>query len=524
MTILSPQVIDQSAQGDLRNPEANYRAIFNAVNDAIFVHDLKTGEILDANQQACEMYGWTIEEIRTLSVGDLSADDPLYSNESALALITKAASEDGPQLFEWRAKDKSGRLFWVEVNLKRSLLNNHEILLAVVRDRSVRKRVMDELRQSERRFEKAFCANPQPMSLTTIADGRYLDVNNSFLSISGYERDEVIGRTSLELNIWESPERREDFIRELLTSGSVCNVEMKFRTKDQNFRTFLSSAEQLQIGGENCVLVASSDITELRQAEELAHQNILALSGKLIQAQEEERRRVARELHDDLSQKMALLSIELEYIYRHANMGEDELRGAVHNLMSDADAIAEDIHRISHQLHPSKLDNLGLVKAVKGFAQEFSAHYQLRIDFREQNVPRRLPPDVSLCAFRIIQESLRNVVKHSGAREAEVFLEKTDSLLKLCVSDSGGGFDTLSDKMINGLGFIAMRERLRSVGGKLSICSQPAGGTRIEAFIPLKEETDGGFLSGIVAESSSRNNSINHEQGFSMSDTTMEGL
>ena len=504
-----------------KKPAANYEAIFNAANDAIFVHDPKTGKILDANKHACEMYGWTIEEIRRLSVGDLSADDPLHANESALDLLEKAASGSEPYLFEWRAKDRTGHTFWVEVNLKRAGLNNKEVVLAVVRDISSRKRMMDDLRQSEQRFAKAFLANPQPMSVTTIADGRYLDVNDSFLSISGYLRDEVIGHTSLELGVWEPPERREEFIEELLTSGSIRNSEMLFRTKGGLFRTFLSSAEQLKIGGIDSVLVASSDITDLRAAERAAHQTLLELGGRLIQAQEEERKRVARELHDDLSQKMALLSIELDYVSRHATMPEAELRAKMQDLMAAAEDISEDLHRISHQLHPSKLDHLGLVKATKNFAAEFAAHYDLKISVHENGLPTRLPGDESLCAFRIIQEALRNVAKHSGAREAAVSLEKEDQMLRVRVCDSGHGFDTLSDEITNGLGFIGMRERLRSVGGKLSIYSEPMLGTRIEAFIPLKDES---VPAEFAAERIRRSTSMTLQQLFSITDTTLEAV
>ena len=503
-------------------PAANYEAIFDAANDAIFVHDAKTGKIIDANKQACEMYGWTNEEIRRLSVGDLSADDPLESNESARVLLEQAASGFEPFLFEWRAKDRAGRAFWVEVNLKRSVLNNREVVLAVVRNISLRKRLMDDLRQSEQRFAKAFIANPQPMSVTTAAEGRYVDVNDSFLAISGYRRDEVIGRTSLELRIWETPKQRAEFMRELLTSGSVRNAEVLFRARDGSVRIFLSSAEQLRVGGVDCVLVASSDITDLRKAERAAHQTLLELGGRLIQAQEEERKRVALELHDDLSQKMALLSIELDYVSRHATMPEAELRAKMHDLMADAEDISEDVHRISHQLHPSKLDHLGLVKATKNFIAEFGAHYDLQINFHENGLQARLPGNESLCAFRIIQEALRNVAKHSGAREAEISLEKQDRMLKVRVCDSGHGFDTLSDKITNGLGFIGMRERLRSVGGKLSIYSEPLRGTRIEAFIPLPDEANPS--PEIPADKTRPSASITMQQLFNLTETTLEEI
>lgn len=470
--------------------EANYRAIFDAANDAIFVHEIETGRILDVNQRMCELYGVTVEEARQLTVDDLSANEPPYSTQEAVHWIREAAAGK-PQLFEWIARDKSGRFFWVEVNLKLAKLNNREVMLAVVRDISVRKRALEELHESEQRFAKVFNSNPQPLSITTVRDGRYLNVNDSFLAISGYEREELIGHTSLELKIWETPKQREKFIDELLAAGSVRNFETGFRTKQGDFRTFLSSAEQLVIDGEQCLLVASSDITELRIAENVARQQLRDLSAKLIQAQEDERSRVARELHDGLSQKMALLSIELEYISRHADMGETKLRASMESMRSDAEEISDDIHRISHQLHPSKLDHLGLVKATKSFIQEFSEYYRLEIDFRDIPLLTRLPKDLELCAFRIIQESLRNVVKHSRANRAAVNLGQSDQMLSIVVTDSGCGFDSLSDKTSSGLGFIGMRERLKAVGGKLSIFSEPNHGTRVEALIPIaKAEGD----------------------------------
>jgi PAS domain S-box-containing protein len=131
-----------------------------------------------------------------------------------------------------------------------------------------RKQAEDSLRESEERFGKAFRVNPQPMSVTTLADGVYIDVNESFLSMCGYERKEVIGRSSLELRIWETPECRADFVRQLMERGALVNVETKFRTRDGSFRWLLSSAERLDLGGVECLLVASSDITERMQAQQ----------------------------------------------------------------------------------------------------------------------------------------------------------------------------------------------------------------------------------------------------------------
>ncbi len=228
------------------------------------------------------------------------------------------------------------------------------------------------------------------------------------------------------------------------------------------------------------VLVNSTDITRTRQTEE----TLRDLGGRLITAQEEERSRVARELHDDLNQRMALLSVELEQLSQRMPASQSNLRSSINNVWERAQEISSEIHRVSYQLHPSKLDHLGLVAAVKSLCQELAAHHEIRISFREKGCSGPFPKDVTLCLFRIVQESLRNVIKHSGAREAKVTLEGTGPVIHLSVSDTGRGFDAGSLESKSGLGLISMRERLRLVGGVISIHST-AHGTKIEVSVPL---------------------------------------
>jgi signal transduction histidine kinase len=182
---------------------------------------------------------------------------------------------------------------------------------------------------------------------------------------------------------------------------------------------------------------------------------------------------------------MALLSIELEQLGQKIPERQSELRNGVENLRTKAREISMEIHRLSYQLHPSKLDHLGLATALKSFCEELYTSQGLEIEFVYRGFPATLPKDVTLCVFRIAQEALRNIVKHSGTREALVVLERTDSEVSLCVSDTGCGFDTGSDKMKSGLGFISMTERLRLVGGEICIHSQPSWGTQIDVSIPL---------------------------------------
>ena len=222
------------------------------------------------------------------------------------------------------------------------------------------------------------------------------------------------------------------------------------------------------------------DITERKRTEEA----LVSLSGRLINAQEDERKRIARELHDDLNQRMALLSIELEQLGQRIKKPRG-LRSLVHNLQTKAKEISAEIHRLSYRLHPSKLDHLGLAAAVTSLCEELSEGRGLKIEFQQKGFPAAVPKDVSLCVFRIAQESLRNCVKHSGARRARVLLEKAEASLRLSVSDDGCGFDTESGAMKKGLGFTSIRERLRLVGGDALIYSRPAAGTRIVVSVPL---------------------------------------
>lgn len=209
------------------------------------------------------------------------------------------------------------------------------------------------------------------------------------------------------------------------------------------------------------------------------------LSGQLISVQEAERQRIARELHDNLSQRMALLSIELQQLDQALPKRKSALRTCIRDMWARAQEISAEMNRLSYQLHPSKLEHVGLVAAVQDLCAEVSEHQTLKVEFRHQGFPAALPKDVALCIFRIVQESLHNVIRHSGARKALVVLTKADHTVHLCVSDGGRGFDVESTRSKGGLGLISMHERLRLVGGEFSVCSQPSRGTEVNASVPL---------------------------------------
>lgn len=226
------------------------------------------------------------------------------------------------------------------------------------------------------------------------------------------------------------------------------------------------------------------DVSERKRAEEA----LKDLGGRLIAAQEEERRRVARDLHDDFNQRLAVLSLELEQLGRKIEKPLN-LRESVRRLQAQAQEIAAEIHRLSYKLHPSKLDHVGLATAVKSLCAELTESGKLKVNFHQTGFPAALDKDVTLCVFRIAQEGLRNCVKHSRAESVRVVLTKTGNAVRLMVSDNGCGFNTKTALMEKGLGFISMKERLHLLGGEMNVYSKPLRGTRIEISVPLKSES-----------------------------------
>jgi signal transduction histidine kinase len=234
-------------------------------------------------------------------------------------------------------------------------------------------------------------------------------------------------------------------------------------------------------------LIAAS--AKRRRAEaslRASHVQIRDLAGRLISAQEQERTRIARELHDDVSQRMALVGIELTELYGMLPPGAADVRAKVGDLDNTVAALARDVQGISHSLHSSKLEYFGLAIAAGGYCREVASHHRVKIEFTHENVPADLDKDVAISLFRVLQEALSNVVKHSGAEHCSVTVRGTPDEIRLHVIDDGNGFDVSGALQGQGLGLISMQERLRLVNGEVVIDSTPGAGTSLRASAPLR--------------------------------------
>jgi signal transduction histidine kinase len=227
------------------------------------------------------------------------------------------------------------------------------------------------------------------------------------------------------------------------------------------------------------------DISDQKDAEEV----LAGVSRRLIEAHELERTWIARELHDDVNQRIALLAVELERWNEHLPTSALDFRKHIDHAHQRLSEIAKDIQALSHRLHSSKLEYLGLVAAARSFCKELSEQQKVEVEFAHSDIPHIVPKEIALCLFRVLQESLQNAVKHSGARHFQAELRGMDDEdISLTVSDPGVGFDWRSAMQRQGLGLVSMRERLQLVNGEFSIESKAGQGTTIYARVPLATE------------------------------------
>jgi two-component system sensor histidine kinase UhpB len=214
-----------------------------------------------------------------------------------------------------------------------------------------------------------------------------------------------------------------------------------------------------------------------------SYARVRKLAGKLIAAQELERSRIARDMHDDFNQQLAALAVSMSTLRRRQFRDEGELHGALSTLRERTVALTEQIRQFSHDLHPGVLDHVGLAPALRRYCTEFSKQHNLRLMFSAQDDLGEIPRDVALSVYRIVQEALRNIVSHAGVREASVTIARSPVGLNLAIADRGRGFEPAGAR--EGLGLMSMEERARLLGGTMTITTAPGRGTRLDVRLPV---------------------------------------
>ncbi|MBA3548676.1 MAG: PAS domain-containing sensor histidine kinase [Nannocystis sp.] len=388
----------------------------------------------------------------------------------------------------------------------------------VLRDQTATKLAEACLRDSEERL-RLFCENVHDYALIPVdLEGLVVGWNTGAARIFGYAPEEILGQHN---SCFFNPEdiargEPEQDLRRAVAEGRAEDARWMVHKDGSRFWSHWVTTpirdQQTQLRGFAKVL---HDSTERKAAEELRErllekerlllqtqvrstgealdrtkEELRALAGSLLGAQEDERRRIARELHDDLSQRLAVLAIRLAALRDTLPDGPGGTQDEALQLEKYVAGLASEVRRLSHKLHPSILDDLGLVVAMRRLIEDFQASRDEPVTFIEREIPDDIAPATAAALFRIAQEGLRNVSKHAGEGPVRVGLEHESGALRLTIADAGSGFDHAAVRGLGGLGIISMQERAHLVGGSLNLNSRPGEGTTVEVRVPLTSDDD----------------------------------
>ncbi len=466
------------ADDALRESETKFRLVAETAPCAIWI--LENNKLVYVNKYAEDLSGYSREELFSMDPWKLV--DPEFRDINYRRSEARLRGETLEPRYQFKIRIKSGELRWLDFSGARTQFEGRPAILATAFDITAIKQAEQQLRERNMYLD-ALIANSPFGIVTKDEDNRVLFCNRAFEEMFFYSQQELQGKYIDDLIARHDREEAGRLTREVL-SGGVTHATAQRRRKDGTLIDVELHGIRI-FSGERFVgaFAIYQDITERRRSEE----KLQALRNRLTRAQEEERSRVARDLHDDIGQRLALLTIDLEQIKVASQKASDSLAGELEILVRTASEITTDVHNVSRRLHPSQVELLGLSAALNNFCREFADRNAMSIQFNSANLTYRLQDDAALCLFRVAQEAVRNVQKHSGSSQASVELEETAGALKLRISDQGVGFDPAVAETSQGLGLLSMEERLRSMGGELFVQSRPGGGTCIEASIPVPQ-------------------------------------
>jgi len=481
------------AEEALRESAERFRSLFQGVSVGVVLSG-PHAECKQCNQAALDLLGLTEDQL----VGRTSFDPewncinedgspcPGKDHPIPRAIATRQPVRNVVMgVYRSRAKDWA----WFLVNAEPRLAADSSVseVVCSFTDITERKRAEEELRASEERFRNAFAHAATGMALTDLG-GRFFEVNQAFCQITGYTEQELLVQDFPSITHSDDLPRNMDLMRQILAGTIPSYVIEKRYIHKQGAAVWVRISVSLLRDSRRQpqhLIALVEDITERKQAEE----SLRELSGRVLQLQDEERRRLARELHDSTAQNLAALGMNLGIVDQAAAALDSGARKALNESLALADQCIRELRTFSYLLHPPVLDDLGLSSALTWYIEGFTERSGIAVKLKIAADLGRLPQELELMLFRIVQESLTNIHVHSGSRTATIRIARHANEVVMQISDQGHGIaGNLNDGGLTlarvGVGIAGMRERVRQMGGRLEIRSRSSG-TDVEVVAPL---------------------------------------
>jgi PAS domain S-box-containing protein len=471
----------RKAEAILRDSEERFRLAAQAGKMFAYEWDAAT-DTIHRSPEFVQVLGF--DEAAQTTGRQILAQVHAADREKVVAAFAELSPEQPSLRISFRMVRADGTTIWVERSSRAQFSKQGRLLriVGMVADITERKLAEEKLHESEESFR--LIANSAPVLIWMSGPDKLCTYfNQPWLRFTGRSIHQELGNGWAEGVHAEDLEHCLETYKQTFDRREPFEMEYRLRRHDGKYRwIFDYGVPRFNADGSFAGYIGSaSDMTDQKLAREALEQ----VSWQLIEAQEKERRRLARELHDDICQRLAMISLKIEKATRATTKLDVSVAEQLEQIWQQCSNLTGDVQALSHELHPSILDNLGLVTAVRSFCREVSAQNGVVVEFVGRDVPDSLPREVSLSLFRVVQEALHNAVKYSGQKHFEVRLQGESERLELEVSDQGVGFDAPNAKNGRGLGLVSMAERINQVNGTFTIDSQPNTGTRIRACVPL---------------------------------------
>lgn len=483
------------------------------IHDAVVSTD-KNFAIVSWNHKAELLSGWSEEEIKGRKVTDLIKSVYKGTYETVIIKeLLKNGSWEGETIFHKRngdqvtvllsaavIKDGNGKMKGVvaivrdisaQKQLEDQLMKFNLELGKQVENRTLEvKRVVDQLLASEKKYKLLFEHNPLPMWMMTMPDMNIADVNDAAVHHYGYSRNEFLKLNLRDIHPQSDVNAFLSYMRERSSGAYDAGVWRQYK-KNRNIIFVEIYAYSMQLEGRDVRLVLSHDITQKIEAEKKLKRSIdeiRMLTGHLQEVREEERKNIARDIHDELGQQLTILKMDVAWIIKKLRNPDEVLTNQLKGLLDTIDGTIKSVRRMCSELRPALLDDLGLIAAMEWQAREFEKNTGIAVELTLPGEALRLVTEIKTGLFRIFQESLTNIARHAQAKEVKVSLQEAGKTLVLDIRDDGKGFDTslLNEKRT--LGILGMEERSLMMGGKYVIESEPGKGTTVKVTVPLKRK------------------------------------